>query len=372
MASLPAVDSRPPRVIGIDIARGVASVLMVQGHAFDAWASASAKANPLYVIEFLFLQTLALPAFLVLSGASLAFRVEAAVSRGESAARVRRAVMRRALSIVGVGYGLNAVSALLDGWEGPETWFRADVLHVIGLSLAVLALAIRDKKGEDAIDVDGWARVCGLLAFAPIALCPWVSRLSHGVEGPLGYVLGLFVDVPGVTRMPLVPLVSWAAIGVVVGRMMIERNRSRASIAGAPKGWLVVTLLGSIAIAVMGTLLQDELAQRIGGIFDRRHVAVIPNAVQLAARGTGVIAFGALLASHIPERAREVLVIVGQGSLWAYAFHIPLCYGQIARWAGLQNALSLGECAVAASVLVCLSGGAAFVKYFHHHAQHRA
>lgn len=372
MASLSAVDSRSPRVIGIDIARGVASVLMVQGHAFDAWASASAKANPLYAIELVFLQTLALPAFLVLSGASLALRVEAAVSRGESAARVRRAVMRRALSILGVGYVLNAVSALLDGWEGPETWFRADVLHVIGLSLAVLALAIRGKKSDGSIDVAGWARTCWLLALAPIALCPWISRLSHEVEGPLGYVLGLFVDVPGVTRMPVVPLVSWAAIGVVVGQRMIERNRSTRFLAGAPPRTLFMMALVSMAVAVMGTLVQDELAQRIGGVFDRRHVAVIPNAMQLAARGTGVIAFGALLASHIPERARKALVILGQGSLWAYAFHIPLCYGQLARWAGFQNALSLGECAVAASVLVCLSGGAAFVKYFHHHAQHRA
>lgn len=364
MASLSALAPRPPRVIGIDIARGIASILMVQGHAFDAWASESAKASPWFAVELLFLQTLALPAFLVLSGASLAFRVEAAVVRGQSASFVRRAVIRRALSIVGVGYALNAVSALLDGWDGPQTWLRADVLHVIGLSLAVLALALRGQKNSgDAIDVSNWVRACWALAILPIIACPWVSRLSHDVEGPIGFVLGLFVDVSGITRMPLVPLVSWAAMGVVVGRAMIERNRLVRSIAGAPSRTLFVMLLGAIAIAMIGTLAQNEIAQRLGGVFDRRHVAVMANAVQLAARGIGVVAFGALFALWIPERARKALVILGRGSLWAYVFHIPLCYGHVARWAGLQNALSLGECAIAASVLVLLSVGAAFGKH---------
>jgi hypothetical protein len=153
--------------------------------------------------------------------------------------------------------------------------------------------------------------------------------------------------------------------------MMIERNRSVRSIAGAPVRTLSVMLLGAIAIAVIGTLAQNEIAQRLGGVFDRRHIAVIANAVQLAARGIGVVAFGALLAPHIPERAQKTLAILGQGSLWAYVFHIPLCYGQIAIWAGLQNALSLGECAIAASVLVLLSAGAAFAKCFRHQAQRR-
>ncbi|MDQ3033252.1 MAG: DUF1624 domain-containing protein, partial [Myxococcota bacterium] len=283
MAALPAL-SRPPRLAGIDVARALASVLMVQGHVFDAWASEAAKASRWYAIERELLQSLALPAFLVLAGASLALRVEAGMRRGERASEVRRVIIRRALSIVAVGYALNAVSALLDGWSGPETWLRADVLHVIGLSLCALALGIR---GEDAIRSRPLVITSAVLAIVPVLICPWVSRWSAGIEGPLGWVLGLFVDVPGITRMPFVPLVSWAAIGVLVARGMIARNREARSIAGAPDRMLVAMLATAIAIAVGGTLAQRALVEALGRPLDRAHVGVIANAVQLVARGVG-------------------------------------------------------------------------------------
>lgn len=362
MAALPAL-ARPPRIAGIDVARGLAAVLMVQGHAFDAWASDEAKASWAYAIERALLQSLALPAFLVLAGASLALRVEAGIARGEAASAVRGVIVRRALSIVAVGYGLNAVSALIDGWDGPETWLRADVLHVIGLSLCALALGIRGRTGDGTIAPRALGTAAAVLAIVPVVICPWLSRLSAGAPGPIGWALALFVDVPGITRMPLVPLVSWAAVGALVARAMIARNREARSIAGAPDRVLVAMMAIAGVVAVVGTLAQDAIVAAVGGPLARTHVAVIPNAVQLAARGIGVLAVGAWLAPRLPERARRAMVVVGQGSLWAYAFHVPLCYGRFADWAGLRGALSLAECALAAFVLVVLSAGAAAAKW---------
>ena len=80
VSALSAATRKHARVQGVDVARGLASMLMVQGHAFDAWASAEARGTTWYAIESAFLQTLALPAFLVLAGASLALRVEAAIA----------------------------------------------------------------------------------------------------------------------------------------------------------------------------------------------------------------------------------------------------------------------------------------------------
>lgn len=337
------------RIEGIDVARGLASILMIQGHAFDGWASDEAKRAPIYWIESAILQTLALPAFLILAGASIALRIDAAARRGESASIVRAAIVRRGLRIVAVGYALNAVSALLDGWEGPETWLRVDVLHVIGLSLiAIAAIGLRGT----AIDGLWLDRTAFVLAIVPIALCPLLTPLTRDLSGPIGWGIGLVSEVRGVTRMPLVPLLSWCAIGVVVGRAMLAWGRDRPGVAGAPVEALVLLLAWALSIALLGTWCERALVAVLGGALDRAHLAVWPNAIQLAGRGVAVLALGALATPKLAPSIRGALARLGRGSLWAYAFHIPFAYG--APGASLRG-LELGECALAALALVLAS-----------------
>ncbi|MDH5493074.1 MAG: hypothetical protein OEY14_14060, partial [Myxococcales bacterium] len=69
-----ASESRPrARVEGIDIARGVASLVMLQGHAYHGWVAAEHHSSPAYQLTRV-LGTLPLPAFLLLSGAAVASR----------------------------------------------------------------------------------------------------------------------------------------------------------------------------------------------------------------------------------------------------------------------------------------------------------
>lgn len=357
MAALPEVRPGPQRIEGIDVARGLASILMIQGHAFDAWASEEAKRQPIYWIESALLQTLALPAFLVLAGASVALRIDAAMRRGQSAAGVRAGIARRGVQIVAVGYGLNAFSALLDGWQGPETWLRADVLHVIGLSLIVIA--VLGVRGERAIDLVRLERVALALAIAPMLLCPLLTPISRELGGPLGWVIGLFSEVRGVTRMPLVPLIAWCAIGVVVGRAMLAWNADRSSIAGAPPRSLVLLLAWSLSLAFAASWAEQALLAAIGGPLDRAHPAVIPNAIQLAGRGVAVLAFGAWITPALAPWLRSALARLGRGSLWAYAFHIPFAYGAPGAW---LRGLDLAQCALAALGLVLASFAVAAIR----------
>jgi hypothetical protein len=62
---------------------------------------------------------------------------------------------------------------------------------------------------------------------------------------------------------------------------------------------------------------------------DRTHPAVVTNAIELAARGIIVLAVGALSTPLLPPRARAVLLRLGRGSLVAYVFHVPFCYGAL-------------------------------------------
>ena len=77
------------RIEAIDLARGLASLLMIQGHAYHGWVAPEHHASMGYRLTRV-LGTLPLPAFLLLSGAGLAWRVHVAARRGERAEAVRR------------------------------------------------------------------------------------------------------------------------------------------------------------------------------------------------------------------------------------------------------------------------------------------
>ncbi len=319
--------ARGVRVEGVDVARGLASAIMVQGHAYDGWVLPSEKASAGYLFTRV-LGTLPLPSFLLLAGAAVALRVEAAHRKGESAATVRAALVRRGLFVLAVGYAVNAASALVDGFEGPETFLRVDVLHVIGLSLATLgALGVRSSPG--GIDRRALLVAAVGLAILPIALCVPISRALWDTPAPAAWVIGLFSFVPGTTLMPFVPLASWAGMGVILSLGMIRANRELRSLAGAPDRVLLAVAAGALLVSMVFTALTGEMIERLGGTFDQRHWAVVPNAIELGARGALVLAAGALLAPRLPLRVRAIASQLGRGSLVAYVFHVPFCYGAL-------------------------------------------
>lgn len=316
------------RVEGIDVARGLASAIMIQGHAYDGWVADEHKTSAAYLFTRL-LGTLPLPSFLVLAGAAIALRVDAATRRGEPARTVRAALVRRGLAIVVIGYAVNALSALMDGWEGVETFTRADVLQVIGLGIAATGvLGVRaDAKG--GVDARHLGRAALAMAVLPVLLSPMLTPLGHAATGPARHVIALFVHVPDVSRMPFVPLASWVGLGVLVARALTRANVDERSIAGAPDRVLVLTALAALVVVVVGTEVTTALVAAIPGTFDAGHVAVIPNAIELGARAVLVLAGGALLTPRLPAGVKAVLVRLGRGSLVAYVFHVPFAYGAL-------------------------------------------
>jgi acyltransferase len=350
-----AKSSSSSRVIGVDAARGLASILMIQGHAFDAWGSPSLHSAPGYRIESAFLQTLALPAFMVLSGAALSLRLRSAEARMEDLGAVRRALCVRGLRIALAGYALNLVSALLDGWESAATFFRADVLQCIGLSIAlVMGTGVRaDARGLLRRAWLGYSTAFWIVV--PVLSCVWMTTWTRPTPAPWSYAVGLVSEVRGVTRMPIIPLVSWTAFGLALGTWWERRNRDEHAPRGAPRALAIGTLCAAAATAIAAKLLEDWWVARVPGGLSRAHPAVIANAIGLAARGAGVLAAGALASDALPQRITRELARMGRRSIWAYAFHVPLCYGALG--AGLAGQLDAAQCTAAALGLVALSYG---------------
>lgn len=352
--------SRSDRIEGVDVARGVASLIMIQGHAYDGWVAPEHKASAAYLFTRL-LGSLPLPAFLVLAGAAIVLRVEAARRRDEPASSVRRSVLKRGLSVLGWGYGVNVAYALIDGADGLTTLLRADVLHVIGLSIAAFALlAIRGQRAPERRRLAIGALV---LAIVPTLICPLVSPLGAHVPGPARFVVALFVDVPSVTLMPFVPLASWLAIGALAALAMLrarERAKGPPNRAGAPAAFFVALAIGSLAVAIVASHATALAVELVGGTLSRAHPAVWLNVIDLGARGVLVLSVAALASMRMPERMRRVLVRLGQGSLVAYVFHIPFCYGRLGD--AVRGQLDMGRATALVALLMIASWLAVYLR----------
>ncbi len=353
------------RVEGIDMARAFAGIIMIQGHAYDAWVAPESKETVAYAFTRV-LGSLPLPAFLLLAGAAVAWRTGAAEARGESARRVRGRVIFRGAQIVLWGYAVSAVYALMDGHSGLDTFLRADVLHVIGLSIAALAFAgIRPARGA-AVDappeLSRLVRAAVVVGLLVTVACPWISRVSPETTGWPRYVVGLFADVPGVTLMPFVPLSAWFCAGVLGAFAMLRARAGLTDVgrAGAPERTLWTMTAVGLAGWVIGDLGTDALLAALGGELSRAHPAVWLNVVDLAGRALVVLGLGALVANRVSGRALSALLVIGRGSLIAYVFHIPFCYGALGR--PVAGRLDMWEATALMVVLVAASWLAVYVR----------
>jgi uncharacterized membrane protein len=353
--------SRASRIEGVDIARGLAVVLMIQAHAYDAWVAPQHKTSAAYLLTRA-LATLPLPTFLALSGAGVALRVEAGRRAGETAAQVRRDALRRAIEVVATGYAANALYASIDGFTGLETFLRVDVLQAIGLSLA--ALVLLGVRGSERPEPRALAIAASALAVAPALLCPWLSSLGGYARGPARFVVALFVDVPSLTSMPLVPLVSWAGLGALSTLALLRvsgpassRSPSRAD---ASSRFLWSQGAVSLLVALAASLATAPLVALLGGTLTRAHPAIWLNLIDLGARALALLSFASLASNRLPSLARSLLLRLGRGSMFAYVFHIPFCYGLLGR--ALRGGLDLATATAGVLALVALTALAVFVR----------
>ncbi len=326
------------RVEGVDLARGLASLLMIQGHAYHGWVAPTARGEAYALTRTL--GTLPLPAFLALAGAAVTWRLDAGRRRGQDARELRAALARRGLQLLAYGYLVSFVYALMDGSRGGATLLRSDVLHVIGLSIASSALCV-----GATVAAFPFALRCLGLGVAVAAACPWVSDLD--IPPYLAPLAALFVDAPPYTRMPWVPLFAWFAIGAGAAAMMLALRNEGFAARRAGTSLLGLAALGSAGVLLLslGAWATDALTHAFAGPLSRAHPAVWGNVVDLAGRGLLVLVAGATLSLVLPERVRRPLVRLGRGSLVAYVVHIPFCYGNLA--APLRHRASMTEATLA-------------------------
>lgn len=308
------------RQVGIDLARGLAVLLMIQTHAYDAWVSAADKTSFGYRVSRM-LSNIPAPLFLLLAGVGLGLGAQAAARRAAQPPAqgldrsLRRSLARRALEVLGYGYLVSLIYALIDWQFTATTLLRADILHCIGLSLLLCTFAMALRPGV------AWR--AALIVAAGLAGCLFLGSHLPALPIYAKPLIGLFVDVPGFTRFPLLPLCGFCAIGVAVGPLSGVPRR--------PIVYVAWTALALVAVLVFGELTAATL-RHFGGKLSRSHPAVIWNFFDGTCRALAVLWLGQALGNWVRADALAArwLVQLGRGSLLAYAFHIPFCYSRLA------------------------------------------
>lgn len=311
-----------PRDAGVDIARGLAVLLMIQTHAYDGWVRAADKTTLAYALTRV-LGAIPAPLFLLLAGVGLALGEAAGLRAGRDPSQLRARFARRGAEVFVWGYVVSLAYSLIDGSFAPAVVLRADILHAIGLSLVVCALLL---VGARAAPERAVAIAVAAIVAQPILAAWWQTPAAGALPMPVAAVLGLVVDVPGYTRFPLLPLVAFVALGYLAGRVVAR--------ARAPARAGVAALAGFALLALGAKLCTDAAVVWLGGALTRRHPAVALNVIDGASRALSVLGVGWAVAPWLGKAragSKAVLVRLGQGSLFAYAVHIPLCYGRLAH-----------------------------------------
>lgn len=196
-----------PRVLFIDWMRGVAAVIMLQGHTFDAFTRPADRSGAFFTFSQFFGGEAA-AIFLFLTGVTYGM----GMNRREHLSAGQRVLqaLKRARYLL-----LLAVLFRLQGWMfawGTSPWkdlLRVDILNVMGATAALLCvLALR--SGLDRVR---WA----ILAGAGIAIFSPVLSTLNTAAVPW-YIRDYFV--PGGDTFSIFPWGAFLAFGVAAGSMI--------------------------------------------------------------------------------------------------------------------------------------------------------
>ncbi|MFT3923590.1 MAG: heparan-alpha-glucosaminide N-acetyltransferase domain-containing protein [Myxococcales bacterium] len=329
------------RLVGLDVARGLAVVLMIQTHAYDAWVVPSERASSWFGFTRL-LGTLPLPLFLCIAGLNVGQRVVRMAELGRPNGQLQRELLQQAGRVLAAGYGLNVLYACLDGYTGLATFLRIDVLHCIGLSVALLAACL---GGGPTIRPRAFATRCFAGGAFVLLACPTLTRLAQPAAGSAWhYLLAPWLELRGTHSMPVIPLfffaASLAALGANLSPSRLVDGRALAAGAGLALPLVALGLAGEAWLAAHGMAPS------------RTNPGIWFNALGLLGRAGWVLGLTLLLARR---RVRDVpvLSLLGRHSLLLYGLHLPLCYGRLAGALKRSSSLATASLWLLGLVVLC-------------------
>ena len=304
--------------------RGLAVLLMLQGHAFDSWLSPHYRQGEFFWLSQ-FLGGFPAPIFLFLVGASLAMVLDRKRQKGASPLDLARRVVSRGFWILLLAYAYRIEQYWI--WRPASNWndiFRVDTLNCIAVSSLVVGLvsaAFRTRKQNIV--------VMTILAGVAVFITPWMYSIRSGLPGlALDYLNGNSHSY----YFSLFPWLSFTLVGIAFGYGLLEA-RSR----NLEERFLSWVVAGGILSCAIGMAMPFFKIFEYG-FFD--YSLTSPHYFLVRIGWLSIVLYGVYRWCRLtPSSTWRPVQIFGQASLLVYWVHMELVYGK--PFHELQRALDV-------------------------------
>jgi uncharacterized membrane protein len=325
----------------LDWVRGVAAVVMLQGHVFQSFLRNDLREGGAYLISQ-FAGGMPPAIFLFLLGVTFAFLMDSQQKKGIGAAGRWRASLKRSGYLFAVAFAFRLQLWAFSIDKSPWTdLFRVDVLNCMGLALLVLS-AMSVFRTEERV------RLCAILGVAIAAASPLISGLDwSGVPAVLRNYL-----IPDRAFFGFFPWAAFVAFGMSAGSILRLLRPEDVASAMQWFGWGGLSLaFGAYSISNMSL-----------SIYSNSDFWLNSPALILIKLGAILIfiAFAWLWNLRTSTQDWSWIRQFGFTSLLVYWVHVELIYG---RWFGvLKEQLTVGQTIFATVLTILLMLGLSLIR----------
>jgi uncharacterized membrane protein len=317
----------------LDWLRGVAVLIMVEAHTFNAWTAPSERSD-LYRL-LMVVGGFGAPAFLFLAGVAMPLAIAGRMRKGLAAAEALKMARRRGWQVFVLAFLFRFQSWVIS--RGPAlTLLKVDILNILGLSMlaaAVLWGLARTRAARIALFV---AAAAAVAAVAPAirsaaTIAAWPDPLEW-----------YFQPWAGKSSFTLSPWPAFLFAGVAVGEWL-EGVRTAAEEQRAT--WQLGALGAALVVA-------GYVATFFPPAYDNNTLWTVAPSFFGLRLGVLLMALPVAFAWAARWRGHSVLEEFGVSSLFVYWIHVEMVYGIVSL--SLHRKLTLPQAGVAYLALCVL------------------
>jgi uncharacterized membrane protein len=294
----------------IDVARGLAVLLMIEAHTLDAWTRVADRGSIAFR-DATVLGGFAAPLFLWLAGLGVAMSASRAAERQGRGAAIGSAC-RRGLEIFALAFLFRLQALVLTPGGALITFFRVDILNIMGPAMAAAGLVWGVARSPSARAWWFGAAAAGVAMLTPIL------RASPAIDA-LPLWLQWYIRPTGdLTTFTLLPWAAFVFAGGAVGSLIASIHE-----ASAERRLHAVLSVAGVALLALGAWTSTRPSIYASSSFWTTSPTWLVMRVGILTLALSAIYF---VAPSIPVVER-----LGRASLFVYWIHVELVYGY-ASW----------------------------------------
>jgi hypothetical protein len=320
------------RLTYLDWLRGVAGIVMLQGHAFQSFLKPDLRGGAAYMLSQFF-GGMPPAMFLFLTGITLAFLMAGFERKGVSPRGRITGTLRRAGYLFGIAM-LFRLQLWLFSWPSPWTnMLKVDILNCMGFGIALMSAMALFSTAQRV-------RICAVLGLLIAGVSPLVTQMNWvGVPA----IVKAYIA-PDYNSFSFFPWAAYLAFGMSAGsliRLLKHEQYDRAM------QWAALLGIAVILMARYFANLPFSIYPKSGFWLDSPAQVLIKLGVTLV-----TLAVAYVWTQYAAAPGWSWVRQFGTTSLLVYWVHIELVYGRWLPWC--KNNLDVGQTVLAAAVLIAL------------------